>query len=44
MKTVKMIDEKLIRLTEDVMDKENDGIAILGQIGEIKGLLINLYT
>ena len=44
LQTVKMIDEKLIRLTEDVMDKENDGIAILGQIGEIKGLLINLYT
>ena len=44
LKTVQMIDDKLLQLTEDIMNKEKDGIAILGQIGEIKGLLINLYT
>ncbi|MEH6943596.1 YaaR family protein [Bacillus sp. JJ722] len=44
LKTVKTIDEKLVELTDQVMDKEKDSISILGQIGEIKGLLINLYT
>ncbi|MGN1401126.1 MAG: YaaR family protein [Bacillus sp. (in: firmicutes)] len=41
---VKTIDEKLIQLADDLMNKEVDNVAILGQIGEIKGLLINLYT
>lgn len=44
LKTVQTIDDKLLQLTEDVMNKEKDAITILGQIGEIKGLLINLYT
>lgn len=44
LKTVKTIDEKLVELTDQVMNKEKDSISILGQIGEIKGLLINLYT
>lgn len=44
LKTVETIDERLVQLTEDVMNKENDSLNILGQIGEIKGLLINLYT
>jgi len=44
LKTVQTIDDKLLQLTEDIMHKEKDGISILGQIGEIKGLLINLYT
>ena len=44
LKTIKLIDEKLIKLAEDVMNQEKDALTILGQIGEIKGLLINLYT
>lgn len=44
LKTVQTIDDKLLQLTEEIMHKEKDGISILGQIGEIKGLLINLYT
>ena len=44
LKTVKLIDEKLIQLAEDVMNQEKDALTILEQIGEIKGLLINLYT
>lgn len=41
---VKEIDEKLIDLTETVMNEEERTIDLLGLIGEIKGLLINLYT
>ncbi|CAM3965852.1 YaaR family protein [Mesobacillus zeae] len=44
LKTVKTIDEKLVELTESIMNKEELPIDILGKIGEIKGLLINLYT
>lgn len=44
LKIVETVDEKLIELTEAVMKKEEKSIDILGKIGEIKGLLINLYT
>ncbi|TMU82930.1 DUF327 family protein [Bacillus sp. BHET2] len=40
---VETVDRELVGLTEDVMDKEKKSIDILGKIGEIKGLLINLY-
>lgn len=41
---VKEIDEKLIELTEELMNQERKSVDLLGLIGEIKGLLINLYT
>ncbi|MFD2045595.1 YaaR family protein [Ornithinibacillus salinisoli] len=41
---VKEIDEKLIELTEEIMNQEKKTVDLLGLIGEIKGLLINLYT
>ncbi|MCM3740073.1 YaaR family protein [Oceanobacillus luteolus] len=41
---LKKIDEKLLELTEDVMNQEKKTVDILGHIGEIKGLLINIYT
>ncbi|ELK48326.1 UNVERIFIED_CONTAM: YaaR family protein [Halobacillus marinus] len=41
---VETVDEKLVELTEAVMDQESNSIDLLGLIGEIKGLLINLYT
>lgn len=41
---VKEIDEKLLELTEQVLDEEKKTVDILGLIGEIKGLLINIYT
>lgn len=41
---VKEIDEKLIELTEEIMNQEKKAVDLLGVIGEIKGLLINLYT
>ncbi|CAN7605423.1 YaaR family protein [Rossellomorea sp. LjRoot5] len=40
---VETVDQHLVGLTEDVLDKEKKSIDILGKIGEIKGLLINLY-
>jgi uncharacterized protein len=40
---VETIDQQLVELTEAVMDKEKKSIDVLGKIGEIKGLLINLY-
>jgi uncharacterized protein YaaR (DUF327 family) len=44
LKIVDTIDEKLIELTEDVLNEEKDSVDLLAKIGEIKGLLINLYT
>lgn len=41
---VKIMDEKLISLTEEVMNKESSHLNLLNKIGEIKGMLINLYT
>lgn len=42
--TVKELDEKLVSLTDDIMDQEKKTVDLLGVIGEIEGLLINLYT
>ncbi len=44
LKTVETVDQHLVELTDDVMSKEKTSIDLLGKIGEIKGLLINLYT
>ncbi|ASB86621.1 YaaR family protein [Bacillus sonorensis] len=41
---VKELDEKLVQLTEELLDQEKPSIELLERIGEIKGLLINLYT
>ncbi|TGB00837.1 YaaR family protein [Halobacillus salinus] len=41
---VESVDEKLAELTDAVMDQEKGSIDLLGIIGEIKGLLINIYT
>lgn len=44
LKIVKIIDEKLIELAEDLLNEEKNAVDLLDKIGEIKGLLINLYT
>ncbi|WP_226537574.1 YaaR family protein [Fictibacillus halophilus] len=44
LKLVKEIDEQLIQVTEAVLSQEKDSISLLDKIGEIKGLLMNLYT
>ncbi|MFD1736879.1 YaaR family protein [Bacillus salitolerans] len=44
LKIVEQVDQKLVELTDEVMKQEKKSIDILGKIGEVKGLLINLYT
>lgn len=41
---VETIDKKLADLTDACLRKEQPALDILGKIGEVKGLLINLYT
>lgn len=43
LKVVETIDHKLIELAEDLLSEEKETIDLLDKIGEIKGLLINLY-
>lgn len=44
LKTIQVLDRKLMELTDQVLNQQNAGLSILERIGEIKGLLINLYT
>ncbi|WP_260288323.1 YaaR family protein [Peribacillus aracenensis] len=44
LKTVETIDVRLVELSEEILNKEKSSLEILEMIGEIKGLLINLYT
>ncbi|RSK25464.1 DUF327 family protein [Bacillus sp. HMF5848] len=41
---VEQVEKELLHLTDDIMQKEAPSIDILDKIGEIKGLLINIYT
>ena len=43
-KLVKEVDQKLVDLTNAVLEKEDMSIHLLGLIGEIQGMLINIYT
>ena len=40
---IEVIDQKLIEIHDEVLNNEKEGIDILQMVGEIKGLLINLY-
>lgn len=40
---VEIVDQKLLELQDEVMNNEDNGLEILQLVGEIKGLLINLY-
>ncbi|SDN57505.1 hypothetical protein SAMN04488137_4953 [Fictibacillus solisalsi] len=40
---VQEIDTKLLEMTDTMIKKEEKSISLLDQIGEMKGLLINLY-
>lgn len=40
---VKEVESKLLLLTEDVLQEGQSGVDLLEMIGEIKGLLVNLY-
>lgn len=44
LKTVRVIDQKMMELTDHVLNQQSESLSILERIGEIKGLLINLYT
>ncbi|WP_042355987.1 YaaR family protein [Bacillus rubiinfantis] len=44
LKTVQVVDHKLMELTNHVLHEQTDGLSLLERIGEIKGMLINLYT
>ncbi|MGG6433310.1 YaaR family protein [Anoxybacillus sp. D401a] len=43
-KLVKEVDQKLVELTNAVLEKEKKGLDLLGLVGEIQGLIINIYT
>ncbi|MGY4690209.1 YaaR family protein [Salibacterium sp. K-3] len=43
-KIVEEVDQKLIDLTDAVMDQQKSSIDILDKVGEIKGLLVNMYV
>ena len=43
LKIVETVDERLVELAQDLLDEEKETIDLLDKIGEIKGLLINLY-
>jgi uncharacterized protein len=42
-KVLRAVDEKLLELNKEVLDKEDDGVKLLAVVGEVKGLLVNLY-
>lgn len=44
LKTIQILDQKLMDLTDQVIHQQQSGLSVLDRIGEIKGLLINLYT
>lgn len=41
---VRLIDEKLDELAQELVKDEKDNIAILAKIGEIRGLLLDIFT
>ncbi|GLC90373.1 YaaR family protein [Lysinibacillus piscis] len=43
LKIIETIDARLVELAQDILDEEKEAIDLLDKIGEIKGLLINLY-
>ncbi len=44
LKIIEQVDQSLLELTDEIVNKEATTIDILAKIGEVKGLLINLYT
>ena len=41
---VKLIDQALDDLAEELMQEEKDHLAILNKIGEIQGMILDLFT
>lgn len=40
---VRQIDAKLVELADDLLNEEKSSVDLLARVGEIKGLLINIY-
>jgi len=43
-KIIKEVDKKLLEVTDAVLDKQKSNIDILALVGEVKGLIVNIYT
>lgn len=43
-KIVREVDQKLLDLTNAVIKDQKKGLDILGMVGEIRGLLVNIYA
>ena len=41
---IRIIDKDLDELAEELVKDEKDGIAILGKVDEIQGLLLDIFT
>ena len=41
---IRLVDENLDELAKELMKDEQDNLAILGKIGEIRGLLLDILT
>lgn len=41
---IRLIDENLDELAQELMKEEKDNLAILSKIGEIRGLLLDIFT
>lgn len=41
---IRLVDETLDELAQELMKDEKDNLAILGKIGEIRGLLLDIFT
>ena len=41
---IRLVDETLDELAQELVKDEKDHIAILGKIGEIRGLLLDIFT
>jgi uncharacterized protein len=43
LKLIKQVDEKLVELSNQVLENQATSVQLLEKMGEIKGLLVNLY-
>ncbi len=41
---IRLVDQTLDELAKELVKDEQDNIAILGKIGEIRGLLLDIFT
>ena len=42
--SIRLVDENLDQLAQELMKDEKDNLAILNKIGEIRGLLLDIFT